>query len=197
MHRKRRAAFVLAATAALAPALTAIATVPAYDHVVVVVEENHSYAQLTSTYPGSAPYINQTLIPQGASFTKFYGEEHHSEGNYLWMFAGSNFDIGFNDPSPVGPFSDPNMGAGLIGAGYSFKGYSEDLPSIGSTATSANGGLYARKHNPWVNFSNVPNGTTVATSSNLRLSDFPADYNALPTVSIVVPNQANDMHNGA
>src|SRR4051794_7535969 len=80
---------------------------PAYDHVVIVVEENHSYSQITSTYASSAPYIS-TLINEGVSFTDFYAEEHHSEGNYLWMFAGSNFNIGFNDPVPVGPFNAPN-----------------------------------------------------------------------------------------
>jgi acid phosphatase len=170
------------------------AAVPGYDHVVIVMEENHSYTQITSTYAASAPYINNTLVGSGARFTKFYGEEHASEGNYLWMFSGSNFNIGYNDPCPVGPFASANLGASLISAGYSFKGYSEDLPSIGSTICTS--GAYARKHNPWVNFSNVPNGTAVATSSNLRVADFPSDYSTLPTVSVVVPNQNNDMHNG-
>jgi hypothetical protein len=178
----------------IATAPIALGAPPAYDHVVIVVEENHGYSQITSTYASSAPYINNTLIGQGASFTKFYGEEHNSEGNYLWMFSGSNFNIGFGDPCPVGPFSATNLGASLIGAGYSFKGYSEDLPSIGSTVCTS--GNYARKHNPWVDFSNVPNGTTVATSSNLRMTDFPSDYSTLPTVAIVVPNLNNDMHNG-
>jgi acid phosphatase len=181
---------------ALACVRCAVASVPAYDHVVVVVEENHSYQQITSIYASSAPYINSTLIAQGASFTNAFAEEHHSEGNYLWLFSGSNHAIGYNDPCPVGPFSTANLGASLIGAGQTFKGYSEDLPAIGSTVCSYN--AYARKHNPWVNFTNVPNGTTVATSSNLRFSDFPAagNYDQLPTVAFVVPNQDNDMHNG-
>src|SRR5947207_10441976 len=122
--------------AARIPARTAWAAPPAYDHVVVVFEENHGYSQITNTYASSAPYINNTLIPQGASFTKFYGEEHASEGNYLWMFAANRFGIAYNDPVPVGPFNAPNLGADLIGAGYSFKGYSEDLPSIGSTVST-------------------------------------------------------------
>src|SRR5206468_167607 len=157
----RRATAVIVYAAACSSAGAALNT---YDHVLVVVEENHSYAQITSTYASSAPYINNTLIAQGASLTKFYGEEHNSEGNYLWMFAGSNFSIGYGDPCPAPntPFSNANLGASLISAGYSFKGYSEDLPSIGSTICTS--GNYARKHNPWVNFSNVPNGTTVATS---------------------------------
>src|SRR5438093_8164647 len=96
------------ALAAAVAAQTVSAAPPAYDHVVVVFEENHSYTQITSTYASSAPYINNTMIAQGANFTKFYGEEHHSEGNYLWMFGGSNYGVGFSDPCPVGPFSAAN-----------------------------------------------------------------------------------------
>src|SRR4051812_36671514 len=184
-HKSNSALF--AACAAAMVCARARATVPVYDHVVVVVEENHSYQQITSTYASYAPYINNTLLTRGARFTNAFGEEHHSEGNYLWLFSGSNHAIGYSDPCPVGPFASPNLGASLISAGLSFKGYSEDLPAIGSTVCSS--GAYARKHNPWVDFSNVPNGTTVAASSNLRFGDFPtANYDQLPAVSFVIPN---------
>lgn len=166
--------------------------IPVYDHVVIVMEENHGYAQIAGS--SAAPYINNTLMAQGASLTKMYGEEHHSQGNYHWLFSGSNQNIGYDNPGVVGPFTDANLGSELIASGRSFKGYSEDLPAIGSTVNTA--GAYARKHNPWVAFSNVPNGATVDTSSNLRFADFPTDFTQLPTVSIVVPNQNNDMHNG-
>src|SRR4029079_10242821 len=92
--------------------LPAWAILPAYDHVVIVVEENHSYSQIIGS--SSAPYINNVLVAEGASFTKAYGEEHHSEGNYLWLFAGSNFGIGYGDPCPVGPFSSANLASELI-----------------------------------------------------------------------------------
>jgi len=55
--------------------------------------------------------------------------------------------------------------------------------------------LYARKHVPWISFSNIPNGTTVANSSNLRFQDLPSDYSTLPTLAFVIPNLVNDMHN--
>src|SRR5262249_19740909 len=56
--------------------------------------------------------------------------------------------------------------------------------------------IYARKHVPWISFANVPNGTTIDTSSNLRFADFPSDYATLPTVAFVIPNLNHDMHNG-
>ena len=143
---------------------------------------------------GRAPYINGVLQAEGADLTQMFGEEHHSEGNYFWLLSGSNQRVGFEDAIPAKPISASNLGQCLIAAGRSFKGYSVDLPAIGSTVKSA--GLYARKHVPWISFSNIPNGKTVQDSSNLRFADFPSDYTKLPTVAFVIPNLVNDMHNG-
>jgi hypothetical protein len=165
---------------------------PVYDHVVIVVEENKDYEQIIDS--PNAPYINGTLRKEGASLTRMFAEEHHSQGNYFWLFSGSNQGVGFHDVIPSHPITAPNLGERLITAGHSFKGYSEDLPKIGSTDSTS--GLYARKHVPWVSFSNVPNGASAASSSNLRFKDFPTDYNELPTVSFVIPNLVNDMHDG-
>jgi phosphatidylinositol-3-phosphatase len=170
------------------------AGLPVYDHIVIVVEENKDFEQIIGSK--NAPYINDVLRKEGATLTKMYGEEHHSQGNYFWLFSGSNQSVGFTDEVPHSEFKTSNLGEELIRTGQSFKGYSEGLPAIGSTV--ARQGLYARKHVPWISFSNVPNGKTVADSSNLRFpEDFPSDYNALPTVSFVIPNLINDMHDGA
>jgi acid phosphatase len=182
------------------------AGLPVYDHVVIVIEENKDYDQIIDN--AKAPYINLTLREEGANFTQMYGEEHNSQGNYFWLFSGSNQNVGFKDvvPSPKNnpqyPFTTPNLAKSLIDKGLSFKGYAEDLPAIGSTEEKVvrDGVLiYARKHVPWISFANVPNGNTIETSSNLRFADFPSDaarFAALPTVAIVAPNLNNDMHNG-
>ncbi|MGA2400326.1 MAG: alkaline phosphatase family protein, partial [Syntrophobacteraceae bacterium] len=179
------------------------AGLPVYDHIVIVVEENKNYEEIIGN--PSAPYINNVLKKEGASFSQMYGEEHFSQGNYFWIFSGDNQTVGFIDqvPSeennPNYPFKTANLGEQLINKGLSFKGYSESLPAIGFTGDKASSDLYARKHVPWISFANLPNGTTVATSSNIRFSDFPSDparYDTLPTVAFVVPNQENDMHNG-
>jgi hypothetical protein len=111
---------------------------------------------------------------------------HPSEPNYLALFSGST--QGVTDDSCPHTFSTANLGSELIAAGGSFIGYSEDLPAPGSAVCTS--GAYARKHNPWVNFSNL------SASVNQPWTSFPTDFNTLPTVSIVVPNQNNDMHNG-
>ena len=190
-----------AQSAQAAPILTWPADLPVYDHVVIIVDENKGYDQIIGN--PAADYINNILKKEGANFTRAYAEEHLSEGNYFWLFSGDNQDVGYLDRIPskwnnsAYPFTSANLGQQLIAKGLSFKGYAESLPAIGFSGD--NKGLYARKHVPWISFANVPNGTTVATSSNLRFADFPrepADYHTLPTVAFVIPNQGNDMHNG-
>ena len=179
---------------------------PVYDHIVIVIEENKDFEQIIGS-PFDAPYLRQ-LAAEGAVIDRMYGEEHFSQGNYFWLFSGSNHNVGFSDQVPSAanhpdyPFTASNLGQQLIANGRSFKGYSENLPAIGSNAELDPPGcegascVYARKHVPWISFANVPNGTTVDASSNLRFADFPTDYAELPTVSFVVPNLGNDMHNG-
>ena len=176
------------------PPVAWAANLPVYDHIVIVVEENKDYKQIIND--PAAPYINSTLKAQGASLTRMYAEEHHSEGNYLWLFSGSNQNVGYTDRLPTKCFPTSSLGEQLIRAGLSFKGYSEGLPAIGFDQGTK--GNYARKHVPWISFCKVPNGKTVADSSNLRFPEhFPADYNSLPTVSFVIPNLIHDMHNGS
>jgi acid phosphatase len=172
-----------AVTTATSPTAQAAASVPVFDHIVLVMFENHAYSQINGS--SSAPYFN-SLAAQGAKFTQAYGVTHPSEPNYLAIFSGST--QGVTDDSCPHTYSKNNLGNQLITAGKTFKGYSESMPSDGYTGCSS--GQYKRKHNGWVNFSNVP------ATSNLRYSAFPssANYASLPTVSFVTPNMCNDMH---
>ena len=85
---------------------------PVYDHVVIVVEENKAYDQVIGS--PAAPYINGTLQKEGANLLKMYAEEHRSEGNYFWLFSGSNQGVGFGDAMPDQPIAAHNLGEELI-----------------------------------------------------------------------------------
>ncbi|MEO8048578.1 MAG: alkaline phosphatase family protein [Nitrospirota bacterium] len=153
-----------------------------------MIEENHAYSQIIDS--PDAPYTNR-LATQGALFTQSFGITHPSQPNYLALFSGST--QGITDNSCPHTFATPNLGHNLITAGLTFAGYSEDLPAAGSLICSI--GLYTRKHNPWVNWQDsAANGLPATT--NLPMANFPTEYNNLPTVSIVVPNQMNNMHSG-
>ncbi len=159
-------------------------SLPTPDHVVMVIEENHAYSQIIGA--STAPYIN-SLAQQGALFTQSFAIEHPSQPNYLDIFSGSNQGV-TNDTCLTSLKSTANLGSVLIAAHDTYAGYSEGLPSVGSTVCTS--GSYARKHNPTSDFSNVP------TSDNLPFSSFPSDYSRLPTVSIIDPNLLDDMHDG-
>lgn len=158
-------------------------------HIVIAIEENHAYSQIIGS--SSAPYIN-SLAKQGASFTNSHGIMHPSQPNYLALFSGST--QGITDDSCPHTFSGPDLGQELSDAGLSFAGYSETMPSAGYTdCVSPNyfNPLYARKHNPWANFSDV------GSNENLPWKNFSANYSMLPTISIVIPNQVDDMHSAS
>jgi hypothetical protein len=129
-------------------------------------------------------------------------------------------------PAAMRPFHTPNLGAAVIEAGASFACFSESLPFPrfdGDTHNSGSG-AYKRKHDPvinWVNLSqrspapdvarfvlpeesNLGFAPTVDPVTGARFRGFaldaaggPLGFGQLPTVSIVVPNQAHDAHDGS
>jgi len=157
---------------------------PSFAHIVIVVEENRSYADIIGN--PKAPYLN-SLAAQGVSFTNSYAETHPSQPNYLALFSGSIQGVR-SDACPH-TFSAPSLGGELLAAGRTFVGYSEDLPAVGFTGCTE--GKYARKHNPWVNFTDVP------ASANQPLTALPSDWADLPDLSFVIPNLDHDMHDGS
>ena len=169
-----------------APAVRpAASTLPTPAHIVVVMEENHSFSDIIGN-TSQAPYFNK-LASEGAELTSSYAVTHPSEPNYMALFAGSTFGL-TSDACPTNEGSKANLGSEVLAAGFTFKGYSEGLPSTGSTTCSS--GKYARKHSPWVNFSNVPAADSVPFTS------FPTNYSTLPSLSFVIPNLNDDMHDG-
>ncbi|MGH8377555.1 MAG: alkaline phosphatase family protein, partial [Gammaproteobacteria bacterium] len=152
-------------------------------HVVLVIEENKSFSTIIGN--PDAPYLN-LLAKQGILFTNAHAVMHPSQPNYVALFAGSTYEL--TDDSCPHDYSGPNLASALLARKLTFAIYSEDLPETGFTGCS--GSLYRRKHNPVVDFqaANVP------ASVNRPYSDFPENYSRLPTVSFVVPNMMNDMH---
>src|ERR1700730_4382778 len=191
---------------------------PAYDHIVVVIEENHSFGDIigSSAAPNinalaaaGANIVNATIDPQGNT-SGSHAVRHPSQPNYLELYSGSNqgtIEDGHPGSPPEvfsspPPFTTPNLGAALRTAGLSFATYSQTLPSVGFDGDS--NGAYQRKHNPVTNWMNDVNPTAnqLPSSVNQPFTTFeaiaasPGGFANLPTVSFVVPDQINDMHDG-
>jgi len=156
-------ALLLAACAAPRPEL------PVPDHVVVVVLENHGFAEIMEG--DKAPFI-RGLAASGALLTRSYALAHPSEPNYLALFSGSTQGVG--DDADYS-FTARSLAGALSGVKRDFLGYAE----TGSP----------RHHNPWESFAD-------AAGVGRDFKEFPADFRRLPAVSFVVPNLENDMHDG-
>jgi Phosphoesterase family len=159
---------------------------PAFRHIVLVIFENRGYGEVIGN--SSAPYFNQ-LAARGANFTDFVAITHPSQPNYLALFSGST--QGTTSDSCPHTFATPNLAQGLIAAGKTFTGYVDALPAAGATVCTS--GNYARKHVPWVNFSNVPASATESFTRFPQTAS--ASFSALPDFSFVVPDLCDDMHN--
>lgn len=191
---------------------------PAFDHIVVVIEENHSFGDIigNSAAPNinalaasGANIVNASTDPQGNS-SGSHAVRHPSQPNYLELYSGSSQGT-IQDGHPGSttepfssppPFTTPNLGAALRNAGRSFATYSQTLPSVGYDGDSS--GAYMRKHNPVTNWMNDTNPTANQLPSTVNqpfttfqdIMNSPGGFANLPTVSYVVPDQTYDMHDG-
>jgi len=167
---------------------------PEPDHIVVVFLENHAYSQIIGS--ADAPFINSLATgPNSALFTRSFGIEHPSQPNYLDIYSGSNQGVTDNEIPPGYPFKTPNLGRQLMDSLLTFTSFSENLPFAGFDGATS--GFYVRKHNPVTNW--IGSDTNqLPELVNQPFSAFPSnDFNQLPTVCFVMPDQSNNMHDGS
>ncbi len=170
------------AQAPSSPGGARVGGLPRPDHVVVVVLENHAFAQIDGS--PTAAYLDG-LMTDSAVFTRSRAVTHPSQPNYLALFSGSTHGVTDNR-CPVRIAGPANLGSQLLGAGLTFAGFAEGMPRAGFTGCVW--GRYARKHNPWVDFTDLPDRV------NQPGGAFGPDFAALPTVSFLVPDMCNGMH---
>ena len=166
--------------------------IPVPDHIVICIMENKAYSQIVNGI--FTPHINALKDdPMSATFNQSYGLSHPSQPNYLQLFSGSNQGI-TNNNLPLQHFTTPNLAMELLNVGKTFVSYCEGLPNAGYDGATYI--KYARKHNPIANWMGT-DSNQVSSALNQPFADFPMDYAALPTVSLVVPDMNNNMHDGA
>ena len=165
------------------------AQVPKSNHVVVVLEENHSYSSVIGN--ASMPYLN-SLAQKYSLATQYYANTHPSIGNYFMMTTGQ---IITNSDGYRSTVTADNIVRHLLTAGQTWKSYAEGLPSVGYIGGDT--GSYVRHHNPFTYFSDVVN-SSVQKLNLVPFTHFAADLNnnQLPDFSFIVPNLNNDAHNG-
>ncbi len=169
--------------------LTTRAAPVQFGHVVIVVEENHSYSSVIGS--PEMPYLNG-LADQYGLATNYFANTHPSIGNYFMLTAGQ---IITNDDAFNGTVTADNLVRQLVAAGKTWKSYAESLPSVGYTGGDVY--PYSKHHNPFAYLSDVLNSPT-QRNNLVPFSQFATDLaaNNLPKYSFIVPNMLNDAHDG-
>jgi hypothetical protein len=169
--------------------------------VFVIVMENHNWDTIFNS--SSAPFINNTLLPQASFATNYFNPPslHPSEPNYLWMEAGTNFGVTTDGlPSANHQSSTQHLVTQLQKANISWKSYQEGITGTTCPLGNITSTKYAPKHNPMVFFDDVTN-TNNTTSTNCinhvrPYSELAGDLskNTVARYNFITPNLCDDMH---
>ena len=179
---------LLALGALLAGRATAVAPVPAFDHVVVIVFENKESSSVLGN--SAAPTFN-TYGRRYATLTRYYGVAHPSLPNYLALTSGSTHDITSDCTTCL--VDDVNLVDQLEGASISWKAYMESMPEACSTAPVD--GKYVMKHDPFMYYTDIrddPSRCAKVVPLRQLTADLAAD--TLPAFAWISPNVCHDMH---
>lgn len=191
---------VVSATDRPGSAGAASSVVPAYDHIFVVIEENHAYNQIIGN--PAAPTINQLATTYGLA-TNYFGVSHPSEPNYVALGGGNLFGVNSDNYYYTQEVNAPSLAQQLDAANLSWKGYFQSMPYPGYTDVCfprCNGSpdrdaLYASKHNPFINFTPVQSNPAdlAAMVPDTQLTKN-ASKGRLPSFAWIVPDECTDMH---
>ncbi len=162
---------------------------PTFSHIVLLVEENHSYSDVVGS--SSMPYLN-SLISQYGLAAQYFANTHPSLPNYFVLTTGL---MESNNDNFAGSITDDNVVRELVKAGKSWKAYLESLPSPGYLGGDAGG--YLRQHNPFADLSDIQESSAQAANI-VPFTRFATDLanNALPQYSFIAPNANDDAHDG-
>ncbi len=167
-----------------------MAQLPRSNHVVLLIEENHSFESVVGS--SSMPYLNSLMAKYGLA-TRYYANVHPSIGNYFMMTTGQV--ISTTDGWP-GTVTSNNLARQLIKGGKSWKVYAEGLPSVGYVGGDTY--PYVKHHNPFAYFSDVKSSSkerdNIVPSTDLA-NDLTNDH--LPNLSLIIPDELHDAHSAS
>ncbi len=179
---------------------TANAAAGQYDHVFVVVEENHGFSDVIGN--PAAPNLNRLAERYGLA-TNYYGITHPSEPNYVALLGGSTFGVANDNPYYLNRVNRPSLVSQLDRAGIGWKAYLEGLPHPGyqgicypayCNGTPDKDPLYVSKHNPITNFTTSWNARD--RSRQVPAEQLSADLRSghVPAFGLFVPDECHDQH---
>jgi hypothetical protein len=171
-----------------------------YDHIFVIVEENHGFGDVIGN--AAAPNLN-ALAQQYGLATNYFGVGHPSEPNYVGLLGGSTFGVADDNPYYVNRIDQPSLISQLDDAGIGWKAYLQGSPHPGYQGicypSRCNGSpdvdpLYVSKHDAIQNFTTSLNSQDWNRQvPDTQLAGDVASNN-VPAFGYIVPDECHDMH---
>jgi phosphatidylinositol-3-phosphatase len=157
--------------------------------VLVVVEENHSLAQMRS----GMPYL-ASLAERFAYADHYTATTHPSLPNYLAIAGGDTFGVDDDEAPKAHVVHGPSVFSQATDAGLTAKTWVESM-SDSCRLTPDKSNDYAVKHNPWAYFAD---DRASCEAGDVDAAGFveAARSNALPNVGMLIPNTCHDAHDG-
>lgn len=201
------------ATMLVLPSLAGFAQVPLSQHVILIIDENHSYDEVMVNMPW--------LVSQGNAngySANFKSDNGGSLLDYLWLASGScessanctlppgthDFNCNGNDcyypgTTTTDPITDDNIFREMNLAGISWRVYAQSYAAAGGTLTTpdnANGTFYYRRHNGATWYADVMNDVDGSASNVVDFAQLAVDEanGALPRFMIIAPDGNHDAH---
>ncbi len=200
MSMKLRALGVVAtlATALGSSSLTATrvhAVVPAFDHIIVIMLENHSFSEINGN--PDAPFLNGVTVANPVA-VNYQGITHPSLPNYMATTGGDTF-FTTNCSIVAGGCTTPALSIvdRVEASGRSWKAYMEDVP--GPCFTGDNYPVfgvrpaYVEKHNPFIHFEGI-RSVPARCNRIVPYTQLGADLAALSNYVWITPSMCTDMH---
>ena len=169
---------------------------PRLDHIFVIMLENHSKSSVIGDK--NAPYMTR-LAHRWAMADHYYGVTHPSMPNYIASIAGDNFGIQDDNDQNVTHLNRRNLVDQLESHHVRWAAYMEDLPKnkLARFGPSDTNPLYAKKHNPFVLFTDVKrNPQRMHRIRNYSRMAKDLNSKHAPRFVWITPNQCHDMHGG-
>jgi phosphatidylinositol-3-phosphatase len=159
---------------------------PAYQHVVVIMDENLSYASFVAST--QATYLHGLAAACGSD-TDMHAATHPSQPNYMALTSGVATAVGAHT-------ANDNVFHQLLAKGKTWRNYAESMPSNCARQTSA-APNYKSGHTPAFWYTDLAKPTNTCAKYDVPLAPALATAIAtdkLPAYSWVTPDACNDMH---
>lgn len=160
--------------------------------VLVIIEENHSLAEMKS----GMPFLYGLATHYGYA-TDYRAITHPSLPNYLAIAGGSTMGVSDDEDPSAHLLHGPSVFGQTLSKGGTAKLYAEALPSPCARTSS---GAFAVRHTPWTYFVDerlacIEGTVAVGTPAAGPLArDIKAG--SLPTTGMLVPDLLHDAHDG-